>query len=54
MGIFFPGEYLDSTYVIDFDKLYQDGYRSVILMWIIPWFHMASLLMKEQRHCLLI
>ena len=30
MGIFFPGEYLDSTYVIDFDKLYQDGYRSVI------------------------
>ena len=30
MGIFFPGEYLDSTYVIDFDKLYQDGYRAVI------------------------
>ena len=30
MSIFFPGEYLDSTYVIDFDKLYQDGYRAVI------------------------
>ena len=30
MGIFFPGEYLDSTYVIDFDKLYQDGYHAVI------------------------
>ena len=30
MSIFFPGEYLDSTYVIDFDKLYKDGYRAVI------------------------
>ena len=30
MSIFFPGEYLDSTYVIDFDKLYNDGYRAVI------------------------
>ena len=31
MALFFPGEYLDSTYVIDFDKLYNDGYRAVIL-----------------------
>ena len=30
MSIFFPGEYLDSTYNIDFDKLYRDGYRAVI------------------------
>mgnify|MGYP003302352356 CR=1 FL=1 len=30
MSIFFPGEYLDSTYNIDFDKLYKDGYRAVI------------------------
>lgn len=30
MAIFFPGEYLDSTYVIDFDKLYEKGYRGVI------------------------
>ena len=30
MSIFFPGEYLDSTYVIDFDKLYKAGYRAVI------------------------
>ena len=30
MGIFFPGEYLDSTYQIDFDKLYEKGYRGVI------------------------
>lgn len=26
----YPGEYLDSTYEIDFDKLYEDGYRGVI------------------------
>jgi uncharacterized protein len=27
---FYPGEYLDSTYVIDFDQLYKDGYRGII------------------------
>lgn len=27
---FYPGEYLDSTYVIDFDELYRKGYRGVI------------------------
>ena len=27
---FYPGEYLDSTYVIDFEKLYQEGYRGLI------------------------
>lgn len=30
MSIFFPGEYLESTYCIDFDKLHDDGYRAVI------------------------
>lgn len=30
MALFFPGEYLDSTYEIDFDKLYTQGYRAVI------------------------
>ncbi len=30
MAVFFPGEYIDSTYVIDFDKLYERGYRGVI------------------------
>lgn len=30
LGRFYPDEYLDSTYVIDFDALYQDGYRGVI------------------------
>ena len=27
---FYPGEYVDSTYQIDFDKLYKEGYRGVI------------------------
>ena len=26
----YPDEYLDSTYEIDFDKLYQEGYRGII------------------------
>lgn len=27
---FYPGEYIDSTYHIDFDQLYREGYRGVI------------------------
>lgn len=27
---FYPGEYVDSTYSIDFKKLYADGYRGLI------------------------
>ena len=27
---FYPGEYLDSTYEIDFDRLYAEGYRGII------------------------
>jgi len=27
---FYPGEYLDSTYDIDFEALYKEGYRGVI------------------------
>lgn len=27
---FYPGEYIDSTYHIDFDRLYREGYRGVI------------------------
>ena len=26
----YPDEYLDSTYSIDFDKLYNEGYRGII------------------------
>jgi hypothetical protein len=28
--IFYPDEYLNSTYEIDFEKLYKDGYRGLI------------------------
>lgn len=27
---FYPGEYLDSTYEIEFDRLYGEGYRGII------------------------
>ena len=27
---FFPDEYLDSTYEIDFDSLYAQGYRGLL------------------------
>ena len=30
MSFLYPGEYIDSTYSIDFDKLYKEGYRGVI------------------------
>ena len=29
MEKFYPDEYLDSTYEIDFDELYAQGYRGV-------------------------
>ena len=30
MSFLYPGEYIDSTYSIDFDKLYKQGYRGII------------------------
>ena len=30
LSCFYPDEYMDSTYVIDFDALYRAGYRGVI------------------------
>ena len=27
---FYPGEYLDSTYEIEFDRLYEEGYRGIV------------------------
>lgn len=27
---FYPGEYIDSTYEIDFERLYREGYRGII------------------------
>lgn len=51
---FFPDEYLDGTYVIDFEKLYQEGKRGVIfdidntlVMHNYPADDRAKLLMKR-------
>lgn len=30
MSLLYPDEYVDSTYSIDFDKLYKEGYRGII------------------------
>ena len=30
LGRFYPGEYVDSTYGIDFKGLYEEGYRGII------------------------
>ena len=38
---FYPKEYLDSTYMIDFEKLYNKGYRGV----------MENPRMSEPLHC---
>ena len=27
---FFPDEYLDSAYVVNYEKLYQEGYRGIL------------------------
>lgn len=46
---FYPDEYLDSTYVIDFDKLYEEGYRGIILILIIHLFHTEHRRMSGQK-----
>ena len=30
LEMFYPDEYLDSTYSIDFERLYQKGYRGIL------------------------
>ena len=30
LQMLYPDEYLDSTYTIDFKKLYKDGYRGIL------------------------
>ena len=36
MSFLYPGEYIDSTYSIDFDKLYKEGYRALFLISTTP------------------
>lgn len=35
--MFYPDEYVVSTYVIHFEKMYEQGYRGLILILIILW-----------------
>ena len=45
----YPDEYLDSTYSIDFDQLYKEGYRGIM---ITPSYHMERLRMSGRFLCL--
>lgn len=49
---FFPDEYVDSTYVIDFDRLYQEGYRGLILTLIIHLYRTGHRQMHARSRCL--
>lgn len=49
---FFPDEYLDSAYVIDYEKLYREGYRGLLLILIIPLSRTAHRQMNGQGNCL--
>ena len=48
---FYPKEYLDSTYQIDFEKLYRQGYRELFLILTIRWCRMGFRQMSAQWHC---
>lgn len=48
----YPDEYLDSTYSIDFDQLYKEGYRGIIFVLITPSYHMERLRMSGRFLCL--
>ena len=53
MEKFYPDEYLDSTYEIDFDELYAQGYRGVIFdidNTLVR--HGAPVCMSVHEHCL--
>ena len=53
----YPKVYLDSTYEIDFEQYYQDGYRAIIFDIEIRWCHMerppTSGLLPYLRDCTL-
>ncbi len=49
---FFPDEYLDSAYGIDYEKLYKEGYRGLLLISIILLFPTGHRQMTGQRNCL--
>ena len=47
--MFYPDDYVDSTYVIDFEKLYEKGYRGIIFDIDIPWYLMGLRPMTGRR-----
>lgn len=48
---FYPDKYIVSTYQINFDRLYEQGYyRGIILTLIIRWWSMAHLRMSGASH----
>lgn len=49
---FFPDAYVASTYVIDFEKLYEEGIRAVILILTIRLFRMVHRQMTVRKHFL--
>ncbi len=52
LEMFYPDEYLDSTYSIDFEEWYQRGYRGILFdidNTLVPHGHRQ---MIGQRHCL--
>ena len=49
---FYPDEYLDSTYQIDFEKYYKRDTEGLFLILIILWFLMVHLQTNVQLHCL--
>ena len=49
---FFPDEYLDSTYVINFDDLYAQGYRGLLFDIDNTLVLMVHRQMREHVRCL--
>ena len=49
---FFPDDYVASTYVIPFEKLYEEGYRGLIFDIDNTLVRMVHRLMRGQKRCL--
>ena len=52
LAVFYPDSYLDSTYEIDFDGLYRQGYRGLILILTIRWCRTGRRRTRGRSNCL--
>lgn len=43
---FYPDKYVESAYVIDYEGMYKEGYRGIILTLIIRWCPMGRRLTR--------